>query len=177
MNRRVTLRGVTLVFVHQDDCDFRYGVALSAEDDGKNAEESDRQNETQCQRRPITAQRNHRGADDGQDQSRNSLPVRCKNTDSRFGRRKDTSTTSRPALVASSNKLTISVGRSTVNCAVESTKRPPRCSTHALTPPSGLEKRASTWLREAKAFSTSSSLVPWAMMRPWSTIPRLATWR
>src|SRR5271157_1567703 len=161
---------MALVFVHHDDGDSRHGIPAAAEDDGKNAEEDDRQDETQRQRRSIAAQGNHGGAYDGDDHSRNSLPVKCRNTDSRFGRRKDTSTTSRPALAASSSKPAISVGRSTENSAVESTKRPPRCPTHAAIPSGGPAKRARTWLREANALWTSSSLVPKAMMRPWSTI-------
>ena len=55
---------------------------------------------------PIAAQGKHGGTDNRGNQSRNSLPVRCRNTDSRFGRRKDRSTNSSPAAVAPSASRT-----------------------------------------------------------------------
>src|SRR5207253_10316736 len=141
-------------------------IPASAEDDGKDGEERHRQYETQSKRSAVAAQRGQGGADDGEDQSRSSLPVQCRNTDSRLGLRSETSTSSCPALAAASSNPAISVACSMVNRAVPLSKTPPRSVTQASTLSSEVPKRANTSLREAKALRTSSSFVPRAIMRP-----------
>src|ERR1700722_14724525 len=115
-----------MVFIHNENCYFGRAVVASAEDYRENAEEYNRQNETQEERAPVAAQRNHSGADDGGDQSRNSLPVKRRNTDSRFGLRSETSRSSNPAFSEASSSPPISVGCSIVNCAEPSIACPPR---------------------------------------------------
>ena len=113
-----------MILVHHDDADLRRGVAASAEDHGKDGKKRHRQDEAQRQGAAVAPQGNQGGAYDGEDQSRSSLPVNCRNTDSRLGFRNDTSASSCPALAAASSNPAISVACSMVNCAVPSSKRP-----------------------------------------------------
>src|ERR1700675_2206901 len=110
-----------MVFIDNENIYFGRAVVTSAENDGENAEENNRQNETQDERAPVAAQRNHGGANDGGDQSRNSLPVKRRKTDSRFGLRSETSSRPNPAFSEASSRPPISVGCSIVNCAEPST--------------------------------------------------------
>ena len=119
-----TFRSVAVVFIHHQNRHFRSGVAPAAEDHGEDAEEDHRQNETQRERAAVAAQTRQGGTNNGGDQSRNSLPVKCRNTDSRFGLRSETSSSSKPALAEASSKPPISVGCSIVNCAAPSNTQP-----------------------------------------------------
>jgi hypothetical protein len=103
------LRCAALVFVHHNDFDPWRWCRAVRQRCGEDAEECDGQNETQHQRGTVAAQGDNGGTDNGDDQSRNSLPVRCRNTDSRLGRRSVTSTSSRPERAASSSRPAISV--------------------------------------------------------------------
>src|SRR5262249_22243349 len=139
------LGGTAVVLIHDKHFDFGRAIAASAEDDGENAEENHRQDETKCERATVPAQRDESGSYNGGDQSRNSLPVKCKKTDSRFGLRSETSRTSNPALAAASRSAPISAGCSNVNCAPPLTAWPPRSMTHAATRSSSSAKRTTTW--------------------------------
>src|SRR5579863_10571408 len=125
------MRCRAMILVDHNDLDARNGVVLTTEDHGKDTKEGERQHETQGERRAVPAERCHSGANDGEDQSRSSLPVRCRKTDSRLGRRRETSASSRPSLAASSRSPAISMELAMVNKAAESTILPPRRSTQA----------------------------------------------
>src|SRR5947209_15903140 len=88
------LRSSAVVLVNDQDCDLGSCVAPTTEDHREDREESDRKNEAQRQCATVAPQRSQGGFDDCSDHSRNSLPVSCRNTDSRFGRWSDTSSTS-----------------------------------------------------------------------------------
>src|ERR1700728_3466131 len=160
------LRCGALVLVDEDYRDLRRCVVHPAKDYGKDGEEGDGQHKGKRQRSAITAQRSDSGTDDGQDHSRSSLPVRCKKTDSRLGRRSETSSRSRPSFAADSSRAPISIERSIENSATPSTMRPPCRWTQSTMRASDPPRRAVTWLRAANALCTSSSLVPSAMIWP-----------
>ena len=68
--------GAAAIFIHNEHMDLGRRVAASAEDNSENAEEDNWQNETQGERAPIATQGNHGGPNNGEHQSRNSLPVK-----------------------------------------------------------------------------------------------------
>src|SRR5581483_8592912 len=144
-------RCLALVFIHQDHLDLGCGIMLAAEDDREDAEERDRQNKAEHESAAITAQCNECGSSNRENQSRNSLPVRWRNTDSRLGRRSETSTSSKPALLASSSRAAISDECSMVNSAVASASRPRWRAVHALIASGAPAKRACTCVRVPNA--------------------------
>ena len=103
------LRGGAVVFIDQQQAYLGRSVPASAEDHRKNSKKRNRQNEAQCQRASVAAQADECGANDGPYQSRNSLPVNFRNTDSRFGLRNEISASSCPALDAASSRSATSV--------------------------------------------------------------------
>src|SRR5208337_1331936 len=112
------LRSRAVVFIDYQYIYFGRGVTLPAENHGKDAEEPDRQDKTQRPSSAVAAQADQCGAHDGKNQSRNSLPVKCRNTDSRLGFRSEMSASSCPARAAESSNPAISVACSMVNCAI-----------------------------------------------------------
>jgi hypothetical protein len=92
-----------VVFIDHQQAYLGSGVTLPAEDHRKNGEEPDRQDEAQRQSAAVAAQADQCGAHNGKNQSRNSLPVNCRNTDSRLGFRSEMSASSCPALDAESS--------------------------------------------------------------------------
>ena len=113
-----SLGGNAVVFIDHHQTNLGRGVAAPAEDHGKDSKERDRQDEAQRQSATVAAQADQCGAHNGENQSRNSLPVKCRNTDSRFGFRSEMSASSCPALVAASSNPAISDACSMVNCAI-----------------------------------------------------------
>ena len=65
-----------MIFIHDQHFDFRSAVAASAENDGEDAEEDDRQNETQRERSPVTAQGNDGRTNDGGDHDSEIIVVK-----------------------------------------------------------------------------------------------------
>lgn len=59
------LRCPAVVFVDDDDSNFRRGISASAEDDGKDREERDRQDEAEGKCASVAAQRREGGMNDG----------------------------------------------------------------------------------------------------------------
>src|SRR2546430_17138587 len=86
---RSTLFPYTTLF--RSNLDLRRRVAAPSENDRENAEENNRKDKAQRERTAVPAQRNHSRANDSGNQSRNSLPVKCRKTDSRFGLRMERS--------------------------------------------------------------------------------------
>src|ERR1035441_9406129 len=154
------------IFVHHQYADAWRTAAHAAEDHAEDAKERDRQNERQNERAAIAAESAESVADDGGDHCRNSLPVSCRNTDSRLGRRRTTSITSRLSRMAASSSGPMSVGFSTEKCAMPSCIVPPRAAAQAAAFSTVEAKRISTSLRPPNDCSTSSSLVPCAMTWP-----------
>src|SRR2546425_1129738 len=74
-----------MFFIHARDPD-RFGPAVSAsENPGKDREERDRDDEAQGEGASVSAQVHEARTHDREDHSRSPLPVRWRNTDSRFG--------------------------------------------------------------------------------------------
>ena len=108
-----------MILIHYENLDFRCRVAPPSENDRENAEENDRKDKAQRGRAAVPAQGNNSRANDSGNQSRNSLPVKCRKTDSRFGLRMETSISSSPAVAEASSRTPTSAGRSMVNLGAQ----------------------------------------------------------
>src|SRR5277367_6965929 len=122
-----------MVLIHHQHRHPRQRVTSCSEDEREDGEERHGQNEAERARAAVTAQCRQGCAYDGHDHSRNSLPVRCRKTDSRLGLRSVTSASSCPALAAESSKPLISDACPMLKCATPFSMDPPSCFTHAAT--------------------------------------------
>src|SRR6202041_1156959 len=128
--------------------------ALSPENRREDREKRKRQHEAQYHRPAVPPQCNQCRPCNLKNQSRNSLPVRCRNTDSRLGRRSVKSSSSSPAFVASSSSGAISPACSIVNSAVSAFPRPPCRAAPTSIAFVSPANRASTWLLFPHVLST-----------------------